>query len=414
VTGLWLAALAATALSGAVPAAGEVERAIDVPRPGKVVVALDSDVYDAARADLADLRIFDPSGAEVPFLLDRPPDEPEEAPRGARIASQKPGPVRGAVTATLDFGGPFLKRELGLSLSGDDFRRRVTVEGRYRFEQQWTPLADAFVFAGAGPPPERYEAVPLTESNHQFLRVTVYGEPTDPAAPLLLEGWSRAHARRRPREANLAPALKRERDEAARQTVLTLDLRGRHQPYQGVLLDVRDAEFWRAVTAEAWEQGRGHPGLASAWRPVGRAAVYRLADGEARYEGLRLDVSGRGRLLRLRLHDGDQPPLDVRGALAKVPQEHLVFEAAPGRRYRLSYGRADRTAPSYEVQRTVADPAVWIAQASRANLGPPRRPAAVLAGLPPWRHPLAWAAAMALLLLGLWAVGRFLARRARC
>ena len=127
---------------------------------------------------------------------------------------------------------------------------------------------------------------------------------------------------------------------------------------------------------------------------------------------MRLDFAGRGRLLRVRLHDGDQPPLELRGVTVRVPVERLVFEAADGRRYRLSYGRADRRPPSFEIQRTVADPAVWIAQAAQAYLGPPHRASAAVSKLPLWRHPLSWAAILLVLLMVSLVTGRrWLGRR---
>ncbi|HEV7498391.1 MAG TPA: hypothetical protein VGQ33_00250, partial [Vicinamibacteria bacterium] len=105
-----------------------VERDIAVPVPGRVVVTLDTAVYEGARADLGDLRVVDGAGAEVPYLLERVEDElllPTQHPQiGNRVFR------RGAETqATLDFGVPTLKSQLTLSLSGDNFRRRVKAEG---------------------------------------------------------------------------------------------------------------------------------------------------------------------------------------------------------------------------------------------------------------------------------------------
>jgi hypothetical protein len=81
---------------------------------------------------------------------------------------------------TLDFGAPVLKSELSLSLSGDNFRRRVAVEGRNKHEAAWETLTDgAYVFAVPAPWAARYETVPLPENNFQFLRVTEFDGPDD-------------------------------------------------------------------------------------------------------------------------------------------------------------------------------------------------------------------------------------------
>ncbi len=47
------------------------ERAVIVPQPGKVFFVLDRDVYEGARADLADLRVLDETGAQSPPQIGR-------------------------------------------------------------------------------------------------------------------------------------------------------------------------------------------------------------------------------------------------------------------------------------------------------------------------------------------------------
>jgi len=174
--GLALAA-AALGLAAAPLDVPTVERRIDVPRAGRVTVALDRDVYEHARLDLGDLRVVDDEDRPVPYLLER---VGEEVPASKTPVILNRGFVRGqSATVTLDFGGPVLKRELVLSLSGENFRRRVVVEGRGRSEETWTTLTDtAYVFAvpaasaegGGDTVARRYETVTLPENNQQFLR----------------------------------------------------------------------------------------------------------------------------------------------------------------------------------------------------------------------------------------------------
>ena len=111
------------------------------------------DVYEGARADLGDLRVVDASGAEVPYLLERVEDAAALPAQRPRIGNRSF--LRGQeAQATLDFGAPTLKTELTLALSGDNFRRRVKVEGRARTDPRWATLTDAaYVFAVPGRPP---------------------------------------------------------------------------------------------------------------------------------------------------------------------------------------------------------------------------------------------------------------------
>jgi uncharacterized protein DUF3999 len=379
-----------------------VEREIAVPVPGRVVVTLDTAVYEGARADLGDLRVVDGAGAEVPYLLERVEDElllPTQHPQiGNRVFR------RGAETqATLDFGVPTLKSQLTLSLSGDNFRRRVKVEGRARTDPQWATLTDsAYVFAVPGPQAARYETVALPENNFPLLRVTVYHGPDDPERISILDASTRPAERRRPREVTLVPRLSRTEDASAHETILTVDLGARHQPVRGVRLDVSDPAFFRGVIVEAridpFPAGAGEAALPLSWRYLGEGAIYRYEEAGETREGLRLDVSGRERVLRLRVRNRDDRPLAIRGVTAFVPVERLAFAARAEGPYRLRYGDARLSNPTYDLARTAGNPALFAARARSAELRPPRTVPGAPPPVPPWteRNPvLLWAGLLA-------------------
>jgi hypothetical protein len=389
--------MAAASVSG--PPA--VERAIAVSAPGRVVVTLDQAVYERARADLGDLRVRD-GEAEVPYLLERAAEERLLPPQHPRIVNR--AFRRGRQTeATLDFGAPALRSQLTLHLSGDNFRRRVKVEGRGRREAEWATITDsAYVFAVPGPDPARYETVPLPENNFPLLRVTVFHGPEDPEKVEILDAFTQTAERRRPREVPLAPRSTRTEDARARETILTLDLGARHQPFRAVLLDVAQPTFFRGVTVEArvdpFPGAGGEPGQALAWRYLGEGAIYRYEEEGAPRERLRLDVGGRERVLRVRIRNRDDRPLEVRGATVLVPVERLAFEARPGGQYRLRYGDPAVGAPSYDLARTAGDPSLYAARAGEAALLAPQAVAVAPPAPPPWteRNPaLVWVALVA-------------------
>jgi len=390
----WVAAaLAPATLLAASPGATTFERGIEISRPGKVVVILDREIYERARPDLGDLRVVDDSGTAVPYLLDRVGPEPEPVFR--EPLAQNRGFVRGrSASVTLDLREPVLKSELVLSLAGDNFRRRVKVEGRTKHERQWTTITDgAYVFAVPEPAATRYETIQLPQNNQQFLKITVFNGPDDPPRLEILDAWVRPQGGRKPREHPLEPRLTRAEDATEGETRLVLDLGARHQPFRAVLLDVADPEFFRGATVEQRREPspdtEGQGGVPISWAPVlGQASLYRFqAEGETR-ECLRLEAAGRARVLRVRIRNRDDRPLDVRGVTVMVPQERLVFDAVAPHRYRLRYGDADLEAPVYDVERTVGDAALWIAQAVEGRWQPPSaRPGE--GPRPPWteRHP---------------------------
>ena len=138
------------------------------------------------------------------------------------------------------------------------------------------------------------------------------------------------------------------------------------------------------------------------WRLVAEDSIYRYERPQT-VEKLRVEASGRERMLRLRIRNRDDRPLSVSAVKLVVPVEQVVFEALPGQSYRLSYGDPARHAPAYDIERTIHDPAAWIAQAREGRLGPAARLSAA-AHDRPWleRHPrVLWGGLVsAVLLLG--------------
>jgi hypothetical protein len=379
--GLWAAA------AGAASDGPAFEREIHVADGGLVAVRLDRHVYEAARPDLGDLRIRDGRGNAVPYALDRGLVGPQPE-RRPRIRNR--GTVAGgAATAVLDFGERAKKDHLVLRLSGENFRRRVSVEGSDD-GRSWATLTDeAWVFAIPGPDPARYEGVALPENDFALLRVTVFAGPRERERVSIEDAWLPAGTHRARREEVLAPRWSRADEPRSRETWLTLDLGARHQPYRAVLLDVEDERFFREARLEVRED----PTLSASdtiapperWRDAGRGVVYRLEDGGESRECLRVAAVGRARVLRVRLHNRDDRPLRVRRVSVVTPVERLLFEASSAGEYALTYGAPDLRAPTYDLARTLGeDP-----ETGTAELGPPIR-RDVVADVLPWteRHPV--------------------------
>jgi hypothetical protein len=385
-SGLAAAFLAAAAATAASPA---FEREVAVDAPGRVAVRLDREVYEAARPDLGDLRVLDASGRLVPFLIDRGASVAHAA--GRRPQRRNFGwTARGEATADFDFGGPAPKSRLRLRLSGDNFRRAVSVAGSAD-GREWTTLVDqAWVFAVPGEDPARYETIELPPNDFALLRVRVRPGPDERGRVSIEDAWMPGEVLRPAREEAVEPRLARAEDAERHETWLTLDLGAAHQPFHAVELEIGDGRFFREALVEARREDPardGRPGSVS-WTPIGRGALYRLGDRPRPAERTRLAVSGRERVLRVRLLNRDDRPLDVRAVRVWAPVERVVFEAGRGSEYRLVYGSADR-APEFDLARTVDDVAAWAAGASEAGLGPPRKRAAAAGGDAPWtdRHP---------------------------
>jgi hypothetical protein len=215
------------------------------------------------------------------------------------------------------------------------------------------------------------------------------------------DAWAGFVERRGPRESPFRAALARAVEAGGGESVLTLVLGARHLRFRGVVLVVRLPRFWGGVAVVArLDPPPGQAGAPLAWSHHGEGVLYRIESGGEVRESLRVDVAGRHRVIRLRIRNRDDAPLPVAGATVMAAVERIAFEAAPGRRYRLSYGDPRRTSPSYDLARTAGDPALFAARARETALGPPVHAPADLAEVP-WteRNPaLLWGGLVAVVL----------------
>jgi hypothetical protein len=388
VRALGLLLLAAT-VAAQDPEAPAFERAVEVPGPGLFAVRLDAHVYEAARPDLGDLRVVDAAGGAVPYVLDRGALPPGPA-RRPRMRNR--GHLAGGVASVvLDFGERVHKQSLTVRSSGANFRRRVTVEGSDD-GQSWTTLTDgAWVFAVPGADPGRYEELSLPRNDFSLLRVRVHPGDDERSPVSIEEAWVPGGVRAHRREERIVPRWSRADDPASRETWLTLELGARYQPFDAVELEVEDERFFREARLEAREEPRLSPSdpvaPADRWRPVGQGVVYRLRNGGNVRECLRLPLTGRGRVLRLRLLNRDDRPLRVSAVGVLAPVERLLLEDGRGPLV-LTYGAPALGAPRYDLGRTLDPPL----EVPLATLGPPLR-RDVVADVLPWteRHPaLLW------------------------
>ena len=296
----------------------------------------------------------------------------------------------GSATVVLDFGKRLEKDRLVLGLTGDNFRRRVTVEGSDDGES-WTTLTDdAWVFAIPGPEAARYENVVLPENDFPLLRVSVHPGARERGRIWDSRGLGAGGGGTRPSRGDPVAGL-----EPGVGGPAGGDLA--HPRPGGAPPALRGAWSWRWRTSVS--SGRSGPRSGGTWpwatpiarprrnggTPSGREWSIASTTRGSCARGCGIDARGRARALRVRILNGDDRPLVITGVRVRVPVERLIFEAEPGVEYRLTYGAPDLAPPVYDLARTLGeDP-----EASTAELGPPVR-RAVEADVLPWseRHPL--------------------------
>src|SRR6185369_1010614 len=258
-------------------------------------VAVPAATFDAAQPGLADLRVLDAQGQEVPYLLDADLARPglQRAP-AFNPKSFRSVPSGDTTQLVFESGTADLLDAIDLETSVPFFLKAAHVEISAD-GQAWQSLGAAQL------------RLTLNRQKAAFIRVTLDD----------FRSWSVAFtaAKLLPAPALAAPpalaplgARITRRDEFAGETVLTVALDGRHVPLAGLAFEAKDPLFMRRVTVAIREVRD----TVSGERLVGSGMIYRVVlDGSpARAQlDLPLDFTPLTRELLVHIHNGDSPPL---------------------------------------------------------------------------------------------------------
>jgi hypothetical protein len=382
------------------------EAEIRLERPGLQRLALPAEVLADCARDLADLRIFDASSEQVPYLVDggagpllvqldwapeprsiqRRRGSGRDAPRWVEtlvLPAPEPDPDgrERAWTLELETAARDFERDLEVVWLGDDGRETTLLRapdslwrfGRSAYEQLAAELPDV------GPGSLR---VVLSGDDGGFLdpRIRLRGRFTVDGAAAL----------------TVPMAMLSNRSEGGR-TVLELERPAGLVPDR-LRIETTTPLFDRAISV--WDAGmpllERPPGTAGAAAEsseapspdlLGRGRVFRI-EGEKTLEQRELSLrSPESDRLRLEIDDGDSPALEEVAVLAVLSQAALVFAGDPSRApYLLRWGGARVAPPRYDVAPLLPKPGATVDgdraraaaalrdpwQVASVELGPPR------------------------------------------
>ncbi len=368
---------AGAALAGEWRVSRTIEGETQTPRV--VSVPLDGHVFANSLPELADVRVLDQDGREVPRVILPERNyvfEARHAVREARIRKVETRADGGlAVECEIERTHAVSLTQLTIRTPLRDYEQAVTVyvpdaRGGWRVVKAAEPLFDYSRFADV-----KKETVDLPKLTNRLYRLEIaqaddrvfssYTSMTEEqkGAETTRHVFKRYQVERRPfridrvsfrdteqvavadekrldRVAVAGMILKEDRER--KRTVMTVDTA--RAPVAGIALLPTQQNFDRPVTVEGAASG--------GWRVVGHGRVARV-----RLPGLkpeeRLELTFpevRTERLRITVGNDDNPPLNFgENGITLLLQRYLVaFIAEAGIRYRLVYGNADAAAPVYE------------------------------------------------------------------
>jgi hypothetical protein len=364
----------------------------------------DSEVYDTLDASMANLRLFDASNRETPFLIRRRAPTrlidrlvPFADPLAVQSLREQ-ADNRLELVVTRD---PKLPRPAALEFATNvrNFEKLVTVRGTLDGEH-WTELArEEPIYDYSRYADVRRYRIPLADGSATTYRIEISNITEKKDSPLVemirqTRGQKESNEieatsfRREPFRIERLMFLERrqvadsgavETDEVAigkwsavqdpvkQATVITFT--ARREPLCALLLVTDEANFSRRAVLE----GRTDD-PPETWQPVADDRLSRIRIGRVQEERLVLAFPAEARYhtYRLTLYNEDNPPLTVGGLLARRNLHEVLFFPKTGQSYRLCWGGTDVASPRYDIGAVLAS--VPAGSADLWSLGPTTRP----------------------------------------
>lgn len=312
--------------------------------PGFAALALSPEVAARCQPDLRDLRLLEPGGREVQYVIDRAVER-ESAPTWSGTLADARREARDLSLWVVDLGEPRGFDRVTLEVREQDFAKKVRVEVSDEGSAWRVVRDDASVFDRPWNGrvhhttivlPERVTAryVRLTLDDRRSRPVRLRGVVVSASRKVLGEEWRR--------RVGLQPA--RSGDSSSR---YRLDLPPNF-PFEVFELDTDEPAFTRRVVLYEVRESSGHREEVV----LGEGNLYRLrlADEALSGEALELPIRRpQGGELILEVHDGDSPPLrNIRGYVSSAATR-VLFPAVSGA-LNLYCGNDATRAPLYDLE----------------------------------------------------------------
>ncbi len=318
-------------------------------------VVLPPSVFDAARVDLADLRLYDDQLRDVPYAL-RVRSEVDTTEAVPATEFNRVPDSSGSGQLSLDLGEKQIEHnEVEINTPGDNFRRRVLLEGSDE-GNSWNKLVEDFVVCfPSGEKPFIDKTLTYTPSRYRYLRITLNRDPQDDNQAIDI---GEVVVRRRvkvPGELDVrqVPFGEREpvRADGGPGSRWAVDLQGSGVPVDRLLVAVADDAFVRNYYIEA-----GGPAGTNErfWRVT--SGVWQRRAGEPKQD-LVAEFGQEVLAARLRLvvTDNRNPALQLEAVKAAAPARVVIAQRAesPGGPWRLYFGNPKAESPNYDFARNL-------------------------------------------------------------
>ena len=348
----------------------------DVAAPGLVKLSLPVATLDAARPALEDLRLYDDSGNELPYLIQRP------MPTARAIQSAKSFQVSlnpSTTVLTLETGLAQPLDGVTLQSPATSFIKSVKIETSAD-GKRWEPVSQGQpIFRQPNGASQLHLSLP--PGPRPWLRLTMDDQRSQ---PIPFTGAIVHAASAEPTSNEFFSVTLAERHENPGATRLTLNLGAANLDIANIQIETAEPLFTRSVTLAVPQV------LEDSIREqtVARGTLYRVAiEGQTAVANLTVPLESqvRSRELLLLIQNQDSPPLPITTVRAERRLVYLTFLARSAGSYHLLTGNRRCAGPRYDLAALGAnlkDTAVSPIQLSPLTDNPGYRAPELLPGVP--------------------------------
>jgi hypothetical protein len=303
---------------------------------GQHYIVVDEAVWQHARPDLSDLRIYS-TDKEIPYRLTIEQGSSETEQRQCRVL--QPGTVGGKTQFLLDMSGVAEYDRIELNLRARNFVAHARVEGQDDLHgAKWAILGTTTLYDLSDEKLGRNFTLKIPLTAYKYLRVIV-DKPVNPSdVETGTAGITRAQ-KAVWRELGSEP----KQSEQGKDTILTFSLQGQVPVERAVIfVDPAQQNFLRRLEVQ------GENGQEFGSGEIRRVHMERNGqkiDTEQTSLDLRGNIQGS---LRIIIHNGDDAPLKITGARLQQYERRIYFDADAGIQPKLYYGDAQLDAPIYD------------------------------------------------------------------
>jgi hypothetical protein len=343
-----LAALTASALSTDLPSAWRswrYSRTIGEPHyAGPAEIVIPADLFVHSENGLADLRLIDQHGSEVPYQLYVEKDPTSLIHSGSPIIHENsfvPGKFTQIVLEVAK--NPYFHNTLKIETPEPEFMNwvEVAVSDDTHLWRIVNPRAPIYRFRRQGL--DGNQTIYYPDASARFLRVRI-GEPAHQfpvTAAQILCYYTRESDR-----STIPAKLVTDPSPTPEVTRWTADLEANSIPVTESDFTTSTPEFFRAVRILSSSDGKE-------WETESQGEIYRYKLANKTEESLRVRFAETlgARFWRLEILNGNDTPLSaVTPSLIMTPRR-IFFQPVPGQSYRLIYGNRKTTVPQYDLQK---------------------------------------------------------------